>query len=108
MRIPTVRSPIFFKACMADSKISNKTVKDIIAQLVSNEDPAKPLSDQEGFLYLYPDGTPDCLSPPRKFWNATNACCGVLVTGRLAMQTWRVGASKADSTGCSIIRFQYV
>jgi RNA polymerase sigma-54 factor len=29
------------------SKISNKTVKDIIAQLVSNEDPAKPLSDQE-------------------------------------------------------------
>jgi polyhydroxybutyrate depolymerase len=35
----------------------------------------KPLSDQEGFLYLHPDGTSDCLSPPRKFWNATNACC---------------------------------
>ena len=35
----------------------------------------KSLSDQEGFLYLYPDGTPDCLNPPRKFWNATNACC---------------------------------
>jgi len=29
------------------SEISNKTVKDIIAQFVSNEDPAKPLSDQE-------------------------------------------------------------
>ena len=29
------------------SEISNKTVKDIIAQLVSNENPAKPLSDQE-------------------------------------------------------------
>ena len=35
----------------------------------------KPLSDQEGFLYLYPDGTSDCFSPSRKFWNATNACC---------------------------------
>ena len=35
----------------------------------------KPLSDAEGFLYLYPDGTPDCTNPPRRFWNATNACC---------------------------------
>lgn len=35
----------------------------------------KPLSDEVGFLYLYPDGTPDCTDPPRKFWNATNACC---------------------------------
>ncbi len=29
------------------SEVSNKTVKDIIAQLVGNEDPTKPLSDQE-------------------------------------------------------------
>ena len=29
------------------SEVSNKTVKDIIAQFVSNEDSAKPLSDQE-------------------------------------------------------------
>jgi RNA polymerase sigma-54 factor len=28
-------------------EISNKTVKDIIAGLVANEDPDKPLSDQE-------------------------------------------------------------
>ena len=35
----------------------------------------EPLSDQEGFLYVYPDGTLDCLNPPNRFWNATNACC---------------------------------
>lgn len=35
----------------------------------------EPLSDQEGFLYLHPDGTLDCLNPPSRFWNATNACC---------------------------------
>ena len=36
----------------------------------------------------------------------TNACCGVFVTGRLATQTCRVGASNVDITGCSIIRVQ--
>jgi polyhydroxybutyrate depolymerase len=33
----------------------------------------EPLADQEGFLYLHPDGTTDCLGDP--FWNATDACC---------------------------------
>lgn len=35
----------------------------------------EPLSDEEGFLYLHPNGTLDCLNPPNRFWNATNACC---------------------------------
>jgi polyhydroxybutyrate depolymerase len=32
-----------------------------------------PLSDSRGFLYAYPDGTPDALG--NRFWNATDACC---------------------------------
>ncbi len=32
-----------------------------------------PLSDQRGFLYLYPDGTADPVG--NRFWNATDACC---------------------------------
>jgi polyhydroxybutyrate depolymerase len=32
-----------------------------------------PLVDQEGFIYLYPDGTRDALR--NRFWNATDACC---------------------------------
>ena len=32
-----------------------------------------PLVDQEGFIYLYPDGTRDPLY--YRFWNATDACC---------------------------------
>lgn len=31
------------------------------------------LAHELGFLYLYPDGTPD--ADGRKFWNATDACC---------------------------------
>ncbi len=38
------------------SQISNKTVKDIIANLVAREDPAKPLSDQELVKLLKEDG----------------------------------------------------
>ena len=32
-----------------------------------------PLSEEFGFLYLYPDGTADAVG--RRFWNATDACC---------------------------------
>ena len=32
-----------------------------------------PLVDQEGFIYLHPDGTRD--SARNRFWNATDACC---------------------------------
>ncbi|MFQ5423530.1 MAG: PHB depolymerase family esterase [Phycisphaerae bacterium] len=32
-----------------------------------------PLADEFGFLYLFPDGTVDCLG--NRFWNATDACC---------------------------------
>ena len=32
-----------------------------------------PLSDERGFLYAYPDGTPDL--DGNRFWNATDACC---------------------------------
>ena len=35
----------------------------------------EPLSEKRGFLYLHPDGLFDCLEPPRRFWNATDACC---------------------------------
>ena len=33
----------------------------------------KPLADEHGFLYVYPDGTMDQKGNP--FWNATDACC---------------------------------
>lgn len=33
----------------------------------------EPLADSEGFLYLHPDGTLNCV--PERFWNATAACC---------------------------------
>jgi RNA polymerase sigma-54 factor len=38
------------------TQVSNKTVKDIIANLVAKEDPAKPLSDQEIVKILREDG----------------------------------------------------
>jgi polyhydroxybutyrate depolymerase len=31
------------------------------------------ISDSEGFLLIYPDGTADCVGD--RFWNATDACC---------------------------------
>ena len=41
----------------ADGKqVSNKTVKDMIADMVANEDPAKPLSDQEIMALLKEEG----------------------------------------------------
>ncbi len=33
----------------------------------------RPLVDQEGFIYFYPDGNQDSLR--NRFWNATDACC---------------------------------
>lgn len=33
----------------------------------------KPLADQHGFLYVYPDGTSN--KKGQRFWNATDACC---------------------------------
>jgi polyhydroxybutyrate depolymerase len=33
----------------------------------------RPLAEELGFVYLYPDGTPD--ASRLKFWNATDACC---------------------------------
>ena len=38
------------------TEVSNKTVKDMIANLVAREDPAKPLSDQEIVARLKADG----------------------------------------------------
>ena len=38
-----------------------------------------PLSDDIGFLYAYPSGTPDLGN--FRFWNATNACCDVFESG---------------------------
>jgi polyhydroxybutyrate depolymerase len=32
-----------------------------------------PLAEELGFLYLYPDGTPDFFG--NRYWNATDACC---------------------------------
>jgi polyhydroxybutyrate depolymerase len=37
------------------------------------------LADQEGFLYLHPDGTVNCLG--EQFWNATDACCEFCASG---------------------------
>ena len=39
----------------------------------------RPLAEQRGFLYCYPDGTPNRLG--YKFWNATDACCDFWNTG---------------------------
>jgi poly(3-hydroxybutyrate) depolymerase len=39
----------------------------------------RPLAEQRGFLYCYPDGTPNQLG--YKFWNATDACCDFWNTG---------------------------
>ncbi len=33
----------------------------------------KPIAESRGFLYAYPDGTPD--ADGKRFWNATDACC---------------------------------
>ncbi len=38
-----------------------------------------PVSDQLGFLYVYPDGTTDVLG--NRFWNATDACCDFFFSG---------------------------
>jgi polyhydroxybutyrate depolymerase len=38
-----------------------------------------PLSEEHGFLYLYPDGTEDWLG--NQFWNATDACCNFFGSG---------------------------
>ncbi len=37
-----------------------------------------PLSDQETFLYAFPDGT---IGPLGRYWNATNACCDFFHSG---------------------------
>jgi polyhydroxybutyrate depolymerase len=34
----------------------------------------QPLAEQRGFLYVHPDGTTNIIG--KRFWNATNACCG--------------------------------
>jgi polyhydroxybutyrate depolymerase len=34
----------------------------------------QPLAEQRGFLYVHPDGTKNLLD--KRFWNATDACCG--------------------------------
>ncbi len=39
----------------------------------------EPLADSEGFLYLTPDGTVNCLN--EQFWNATDACCNFCGSG---------------------------
>ena len=39
----------------------------------------RPLAEQRGFLYCYPDGTPNRLG--YRFWNATDACCDFWNTG---------------------------
>ncbi len=38
-----------------------------------------PLSDELGFLYVYPDGTADLSG--NRFWNATDACCDFFFSG---------------------------
>ncbi len=38
-----------------------------------------PLSEQRGFLYVFPDGTVDIFGQP--FWNATDACCDLAGSG---------------------------
>ncbi len=38
-----------------------------------------PLSEEYGFLYLYPDGTVDFFG--NHFWNATDACCNFFGSG---------------------------
>ncbi|MFT5048970.1 MAG: polyhydroxybutyrate depolymerase [Chlamydiales bacterium] len=38
-----------------------------------------PLSDERGFLYLYPNGTLD--GAGNRFWNGTNACCDFAGSG---------------------------
>lgn len=39
----------------------------------------RPLLDEYGFLYAYPDGTRDLFGI--RFWNATNACCDFYSSG---------------------------
>ena len=34
----------------------------------------EPLAEQRGFLFVHPDGTINALG--KRFWNATDACCG--------------------------------
>ena len=34
----------------------------------------QPLAESRGFLYVHPDGTINAIN--KRFWNATNACCG--------------------------------
>jgi len=39
----------------------------------------RPLADEYGFIYTYPDGTVD--SSGNRFWNATDACCDLFGSG---------------------------
>jgi len=39
----------------------------------------EPVALENGFVYAYPDGTPD--TSGKQFWNATDACCDFLNTG---------------------------
>ena len=72
----TVRTVLFDGTLLPDEPRDTLTNELSVDQILTRDSRINfnfSFSDQEGFLYLHPDGTTDCLGDP--FWNATDACC---------------------------------